>query len=119
LSSRIALEHGHGRQLGARLTADGFDAELETHRTSHEHPATIIAAAARRHEADAIVLATRGRAPAIGLLTSSVTQRLLHIAPCPVIAVTPARRTRCSDGSPGRSPPRHEHRRRMGGGSRR
>lgn len=28
------------RELVARLRADGFDAELETHRTSLEHPAT-------------------------------------------------------------------------------
>jgi nucleotide-binding universal stress UspA family protein len=77
------------RALVARLRADGFDAELETHRTALEHPANIIADAAKRHDADAIVLATRGHAPVIGLLTSSVAQRLLHTAPCPVLAVTP------------------------------
>jgi nucleotide-binding universal stress UspA family protein len=77
------------RELVARLRADGFDAELETHRTSLEHPANIIADAAKRHDADAIVLATRGHTPVIGLLASSVAQRLLHIAPCPVVAVTP------------------------------
>jgi nucleotide-binding universal stress UspA family protein len=77
------------RELVARLRTDGFDAELETHRTSLEHPANIIADAAKRHDADAIVLATRGHTPVIGLLASSVAQRLLHIAPCPVVAVTP------------------------------
>jgi nucleotide-binding universal stress UspA family protein len=44
----------HVRELVARLEADGFDVELETHRTTLEHPASIIAAAAARHDADAI-----------------------------------------------------------------
>jgi nucleotide-binding universal stress UspA family protein len=79
----------HIRELVARLEADGFDVELETHRSTLEHPASIIAAAAARHDADAIVLATRGHAPILGVLTSSVAQRLLHTAPCPVLVVTP------------------------------
>jgi nucleotide-binding universal stress UspA family protein len=79
----------HARDLVAALHADWFDAELETHRTSLEHPASVIAAAARRHDADAIVLATRGHTPIVGVLASSVAQRLLRTAPCPVIVVTP------------------------------
>jgi nucleotide-binding universal stress UspA family protein len=39
------------------------------------------------HESDAIVVGTRGHTPIAGLLVGSVTQRLLHIAPCPVIVV--------------------------------
>jgi nucleotide-binding universal stress UspA family protein len=39
------------------------------------------------HESDAIVVGTRGHTPIAGLLVGSVTQRLLHIAPCPLIAV--------------------------------
>lgn len=77
------------REIVAQLQADGYDTELEIHTTALGHPANIISDAAVRHNADAIVLATRGHIPAVGLLASSVTQRLLHQAPCPVLAVTP------------------------------
>ena len=76
-------------EIVAQLKADGYDTELEIHTTALGHPANIITDAATRHNADAIVLATRGHIPAIGLLASSVTQRLLHQAPCPVLAITP------------------------------
>ena len=36
-----------------------------------------------------IVVGTRGRTALSGLLLGGVTQRLLHIAPCPVLAVPP------------------------------
>lgn len=49
--------------------------------------AHVVADAARELAADAIVVGTRGHAPVAGLLVGSVTQRLLHIAPCPVLAV--------------------------------
>jgi nucleotide-binding universal stress UspA family protein len=47
----------------------------------------MIADLAREIDADAIVVGTRGHSPVAGLLLGSVTQRLLHIAPCPVVAV--------------------------------
>jgi nucleotide-binding universal stress UspA family protein len=77
------------RVLVTGLRADGIDAELEAHRAILEHPADVIARTARRHDADAIVLASRGHAPLMGVLASSVAQRLLHAAPCPVLVVTP------------------------------
>ena len=51
---------------------------------------------ARQNEADAagaelIVLGTRGHSPVAGLLLGSVTQRLLHIARRPVLAVPEAK----------------------------
>ena len=79
----------HLGELVGELRADGFDVDLEVYTTSLSHPASIIADAARRHRAGTIVLATRGHSPVMGVLASSVTQRLVHQAPCPVLVVTP------------------------------
>jgi nucleotide-binding universal stress UspA family protein len=49
-----------------------------------------IAEAAEKDGADLIVVGTRGHTALGGLLVGSVTQRLLQVAPCPVLAV-PAR----------------------------
>lgn len=71
----------------AELAASGIKATLESTRAKVGGAAHAIAAAASAHEGDAIVVGTRGHTPIGGLLVGSVTQRLLHIAPCPVIAV--------------------------------
>jgi nucleotide-binding universal stress UspA family protein len=41
--------------------------------------------------ADLIVVGTRGHSAIGGLVLGSVTQRLMHVASCPVLAVPPAR----------------------------
>ena len=38
---------------------------------------------------DLIVVGTRGHSPVVGVMVGSVAQDLLHLAPCPVMAVTP------------------------------
>ena len=58
---------------------------------SLEGAAHMVAEVARQAGADLIVVGTRGRTALAGLLVGAVTQRLLHIAPCAVLAVPPAR----------------------------
>ena len=69
------------------LTESGYDVHLQVVSTIRESPAHIIADAAKEVGADVIVAGTRGHGPVAGLLLGSVTQRLLHLAPCPVLAI--------------------------------
>jgi nucleotide-binding universal stress UspA family protein len=69
-----------------RLRKDGFTAALElVHGV--DRAADQIAEIARETGADAIVVGTRGRGPIAGALLGSITQQLLHDAPCPVLVV--------------------------------
>ncbi len=69
------------------LADAGYDVHLQVVSTVHGGPARIIADVATGIGADVIVIGTRGHGAAAGLLLGSVTQRLLHLAPCPVLAV--------------------------------
>jgi nucleotide-binding universal stress UspA family protein len=71
----------------SELSGAGITATLETTRAKVGGAAHAIASTASVDEADAIVVGTRGHTPIAGLLVGSVAQRLLHIAPCPVIVV--------------------------------
>lgn len=67
--------------------SEGLDATFKPVTGTAPHAAHMIADVAREVGADVIIVGTRGHAPVAGLLLGSVTQRLLHIAPCPVLAV--------------------------------
>jgi nucleotide-binding universal stress UspA family protein len=74
------------RDQVATLRDDGVDAILQV---VGDVPgaADAIASAARIAGADVIVVGTRGHGAVAGLLLGNVTQQLLHVAPCPVLAV--------------------------------
>ena len=72
---------------------EGLDATFKLVTCAASGAAHMIRDVAREVEADVIIVGTRGHTPIVGLLLGSVTQRLLHIAPCPVLAVPAARQT--------------------------
>lgn len=65
----------------------GYTVHVHVESTVSGGPAHVIASVAERVHSDVIVIGTRGHAPVAGLLLGSVTQRLLHIATCPVLAI--------------------------------
>jgi nucleotide-binding universal stress UspA family protein len=73
------------------LRSDGLDVTLRIETGAAPGAAHMIADAARSFGADIVVVGTRGHTAIGGLLVGSVTQRLLHIATCPVLAVPASR----------------------------
>jgi nucleotide-binding universal stress UspA family protein len=96
-----------GRAAGMSLRTDERDVEAKLNRQAQElgeagleatvhiapdvtgQPAHQIAEIAHEAGADLIVVGTRGHSAIGGLLLGSVTQRLLHVASCPILAVPP------------------------------
>jgi nucleotide-binding universal stress UspA family protein len=72
------------------LKDSGIAAEYEQVAAVAGGAAHAIADLAASRNADLIVVGTRGQGPLTGLLLGSVTQRLLHVASCPVLAVPPS-----------------------------
>jgi len=72
------------------LREEGVNITLRLVTSLDTNAAPALAEAAAQVNADLIVVGTRGNAPLAGLVLGSVTQRLLHLAPCPVLAVPPA-----------------------------
>lgn len=69
------------------LTDSGLNVTLEMHSTMTGGPAPVVADTADREDADVIVSGTRGHTALAGVIVGSVAQRLLHLAPCPVLVV--------------------------------
>jgi len=77
------------RRQVAELRAEGVDVELIA-RKSHHEAADVVAAIAAEAGAELIVCGTRGLGALSGAFLGSFTFRLLHVAPCPVLAVREA-----------------------------
>lgn len=75
------------KEVVENLSREGFDATLKIVNHVGPQPAHEVADVAREVGADLIVVGTRGRGAVLGLVLGSVTLRLLHVAPCPVLAV--------------------------------
>jgi nucleotide-binding universal stress UspA family protein len=73
-----------------QLSKDGFRPSLRIVDHVGPQPAHEIADIAREVGAGLVVIGTRGHGPIGGLLLGSVVLRLLHVAPCPVVAVPAA-----------------------------
>jgi nucleotide-binding universal stress UspA family protein len=69
------------------LRHTGIDAHLELSSSLMGDEASAIAKGAEEYGSDVIIIACRGRSPITGAVLGSTTQDLLHIAPCPVLAV--------------------------------
>lgn len=85
------------RRLVSGLSEQGLNVALRIAHSIGPQPAQGIADIAREVDADAIVIGTHGRSPMRGLVLGSVAQRLLQIAPCPVLSVSPAVQSRDSE----------------------
>ena len=68
LNVRVHIGVGHGGEIARRIADEAADAQ-----------------------ADVIVVGTRGYSAVVAAVIGSVTQRLLHVAGCPVLAVPPIR----------------------------
>jgi nucleotide-binding universal stress UspA family protein len=76
----------------AELKEGGIDAEEKiVGGTTLEGPAHRIARVALEADAELIIAGTRGHTPFASLLLGSVTERLMHVSPCPVLAVPAVR----------------------------
>jgi nucleotide-binding universal stress UspA family protein len=69
------------------LVESGVKASFHVVSGLNTDPADLIADVAKEADADLIVVGTRGHGRVAGMLLGSVTQQLLHVAPCPVLAV--------------------------------
>ena len=74
-------------RYGKQLELAGVPTKVELIRTLSGHVARLIVTAARDHQADMIVLGSRGRTDLTALLLGSVAHKVIHLADRPVLVV--------------------------------
>jgi nucleotide-binding universal stress UspA family protein len=77
------------RKQVADTRSEGVEATFELVAGFSGHAGDKIADVARETGADLVVVGSHGHSTVAGMLLGSVTQRLLHVAPCPVLAIPP------------------------------
>jgi nucleotide-binding universal stress UspA family protein len=71
----------------AALKAAGIDADGEVRETIFGHAAREIVADAKEHNADVIVMGSRGRSDFAGALLGSTAHKVIHLTDKPVLVV--------------------------------
>lgn len=86
----LEAEHHADEVLRTALERLAVDPAIQTEALSIEgHPATVLIEQAQ--DAALLVVGSRGRGTAASLLLGSVSQKLAHHAPCPLVIVPPKR----------------------------
>lgn len=85
-SARPTIEaENRASDVAERLRAEGYDVDTVV---KVGHPGSIISETARVNQADVIFMGRRGRGTVRELLLGSVSQYVVHRAPCPVTVVS-------------------------------
>ena len=87
------------RKQVADVRSEGVETTFKLVTGVSRHAADMIADVARETGADLVVVGSHGRSAVGGLLLGSVTQQLLHVAPCPVLGIPPMKQTAASEAS--------------------
>lgn len=85
------------RKQVADACSEGVKTMFELVTGGSRHAADVIADVARETGADLVVVGSHGYSAVAGLLLGSVTQQLLHRAPCPVLAIPPMKQAVTSE----------------------